>query len=327
METIKNYLESMFRGLPLTDKVVRAKSELLQMMEDKYTELIRNGKTENEAVGEVIQNFGNLEEIADDLGIKEILSQTKFTDSNRRKLSFDEITECLATEKKSVIYRATAIFMFIICVSFPILASALHLENFIGAILMFLSIGAGVVFFSLSRAIMEQWHFIRTEPCSIDSVSADYLKNKNREFTSTYSVLSSVGILLCILCFIPQLFFESFGGRFMEKMGGVMFFVFIGLGVALMIYAKSIKRSYQKLLNLNDKIDFEEKPEENLIQNKTIRIILSVYWSLVTCIYLCVSFLTFKWGITWLIFPIAVVVRTILKGIYETEPETSEKSE
>ena len=51
METIKNYLESMFRGLPLTEKVMKAKSELLQMMEDKYTELIRSGKTENEAVG------------------------------------------------------------------------------------------------------------------------------------------------------------------------------------------------------------------------------------------------------------------------------------
>ena len=32
METIKNYLESMFRGLPLTEKVMKAKSELLQMM-------------------------------------------------------------------------------------------------------------------------------------------------------------------------------------------------------------------------------------------------------------------------------------------------------
>ena len=37
METIKNYLEAMFRNLPQTEKVLRAKSELFQMMEDKYT--------------------------------------------------------------------------------------------------------------------------------------------------------------------------------------------------------------------------------------------------------------------------------------------------
>ena len=39
METIKNYLESMFRNLPNTNEVLKAKAELLQMMEDKYTEL------------------------------------------------------------------------------------------------------------------------------------------------------------------------------------------------------------------------------------------------------------------------------------------------
>ena len=40
METIKNYLEAMFSGLPNTAEVRKAKAELLQMMEDKYNELI-----------------------------------------------------------------------------------------------------------------------------------------------------------------------------------------------------------------------------------------------------------------------------------------------
>lgn len=69
METIKNYLESMFLNLPNTPEVYRAKSELLQMMEDKYTELKEEGKSENEAIGIVISEFGNLDELAADLGI------------------------------------------------------------------------------------------------------------------------------------------------------------------------------------------------------------------------------------------------------------------
>ena len=69
MDTIKSYLESMFLNLPNTPEVYRAKSELLQMMEDKYTELKENGKTENEAIGIVISEFGNLDELAEDLGI------------------------------------------------------------------------------------------------------------------------------------------------------------------------------------------------------------------------------------------------------------------
>lgn len=40
------------------------------MMEDKYNELISDGKSDNEAIGIVISEFGNLDELADSLGIK-----------------------------------------------------------------------------------------------------------------------------------------------------------------------------------------------------------------------------------------------------------------
>ena len=73
METIKNYLETMFSQLPNTSEVIKAKNELGQIMEDKYQELLNEGKTENEAVGIVISEFGNLDELAEDLGIKSIV--------------------------------------------------------------------------------------------------------------------------------------------------------------------------------------------------------------------------------------------------------------
>ena len=69
METIKSYLETMFANMPDTPEVIRAKSELFGMMEDKYNELISEGKSENEAVGTVISEFGNLDELADTLGL------------------------------------------------------------------------------------------------------------------------------------------------------------------------------------------------------------------------------------------------------------------
>lgn len=69
METIRNYLETMFLKLPNTPEVYKAKNELWQMMEDKYTELKEEGKSENEAVGIVISEFGNLDELANDLSL------------------------------------------------------------------------------------------------------------------------------------------------------------------------------------------------------------------------------------------------------------------
>ena len=67
METIRNYLETMFARLPVTLEVQKAKNELWQIMEDKYSELLQEGKTENEAVGIVISEFGNLDELAKEL--------------------------------------------------------------------------------------------------------------------------------------------------------------------------------------------------------------------------------------------------------------------
>lgn len=325
METIKNYLESMFRGLPLTDKVMKAKSELLQMMEDKYSELIRSGKSENEAVGEVIQNFGNLEDLADDLGIQDVLHETKHSEVNRRKLSFEEITEFIEKKKTSLIMRATGIMLFIMCVIFPIMSEALRLNDMVGVTLMFVSVGAGVVLVVMSRTIMEQWHFMRHEACTIDAVSMDYLKNKNREFTPTYSVMHSVGILLCILCAIPPAIFDEIGGHFWDEMGGAMLFVFVGAGVFLIVLSRSIKSTYTWLLRMNDVTDFSEykppKPEQ--IKNPTVRAVIAAYWPVVTCVYLCVSFITFQWWITWLIWPIAAAGFTVFVAFSKAHEEKS----
>ena len=67
METIRDYLNNMFSKYPSTPEILRAKNELGQMMEDKYNELIAEGKNKNEAIGTVISEFGDLDELIADL--------------------------------------------------------------------------------------------------------------------------------------------------------------------------------------------------------------------------------------------------------------------
>jgi len=320
METIKNYLESMFRGLPQTEKIMRAKSELLQMMEDKYTELIKSGKSENEAIGAVIQDFGNLEELADDLGIKDILFQTKQSGIQRRKLSFDEVSEYLVVKKKSILMHAIAVLLFIISVTGSIITDGLALNDIIGVTAMFLSIGIGVILIILSRSCLENWRYINTEPCSIDAVSIDYLKNHLRDFTPSYSVLSSLGILLCILSFIPAAVMDDMDLRFSDDFGAVILFCFVGAGVFMIVYARMVKKTYLKLLALNEKVVFDEKDDKAYFKtdNTLLNAILRAYWLIVTCVYLCISFFTFAWGITWIIWPVASAIFIIIKAIFTT---------
>ncbi len=102
METIRNYLETMFLKLPNTPEVYKAKNELWQMMEDKYTELKEEGKSENEAVGIVISEFGNLDELANDLGISRFVENQPMPQG--KTLSLDQAKSYLADAGKSA-YR------------------------------------------------------------------------------------------------------------------------------------------------------------------------------------------------------------------------------
>ena len=47
MEAIREYLHNMFLNLPETPQVLRAKAELMEMMEDKYEELRQEGMSED----------------------------------------------------------------------------------------------------------------------------------------------------------------------------------------------------------------------------------------------------------------------------------------
>lgn len=69
MEIIMAYLDTMFSPYPQTPRLLEAKAELRAMMEDAYTAAIAAGRSQNEAVGQVITEFGNLDELAPLLGI------------------------------------------------------------------------------------------------------------------------------------------------------------------------------------------------------------------------------------------------------------------
>lgn len=69
MKDIIAYLETMFSAYPQTPRLLEAKAELQMMMEDAYAGLVTQGASHNEAVGKVITDFGNLDELASVLGI------------------------------------------------------------------------------------------------------------------------------------------------------------------------------------------------------------------------------------------------------------------
>ena len=74
------------------------------MMEDKYNELIADGKSDNEAVGTVIAEFGNLDEISEDLGIGSFV-KSKSQDSLKTLILLMEEAKSYLHDSSKYAYR------------------------------------------------------------------------------------------------------------------------------------------------------------------------------------------------------------------------------
>ena len=276
MNAIRNYLDNMFRNLPNTEEVRRAKSELLQMMEDKYEELIAEGKTENEAVGIVISEFGNLDELADSLGISEAVTENPVED--KPMLSMDRVKEYISMISSKAILLPLGIALCILSVVSPILADILPVDiDIIGAGGMFGIIAIAVGLFIFSGIKSKEFAEVKNKECSLSIEGAEYVRNERRGFKNSYGLMSSFGIGLCILSFLNPIILDKI--PFIDSnVGAAMMFVFVALGVFLITSANTRMNGYDRLLALNEsgKMSEEFVPKADRKVNKAPIIICSI---------------------------------------------------
>lgn len=91
MELIRNYIEGIFSGLPKTKEIIEMKLNMIDNMEEKYNALLDEGKNENEAIGIVISQFGNIEELKSELGIKDEEEQRREGYSEKVDANYKEM--------------------------------------------------------------------------------------------------------------------------------------------------------------------------------------------------------------------------------------------
>ena len=310
METIKNYLETMFQNLPNTYEVQKAKRELEQMMEDKYSELKAEGKSENEAIGIVISEFGNLDEIAEDLGISGYINEDTY--SVRRQVTLEEVKEFCKDKARSGYMTSLGVLL---CITSP--GGVMLLQDEMGVVLLLIMVAIAVGLFIFSEGVMGKWDFLKKQACSVDFATTDYVHNQREAFRTTNVLLNTIGVALCILSVIPVIMLGDYGDG---SMGIVLLLLMVGLAVFLFIMAEEKSTAYKTILKLNDAKTmggaFVDSQKEVRYSNKIVAAIMSVYWPTITCIYLCWSFLTMDWHFTWIIWVVAGIVETFIKNVF-----------
>ncbi len=206
MNTIINYLDNMFASLPKSAEMRHLRDELLANMEEKYHELKQVGKTENEAVGIVISEFGNIDEIIEEFGVS--LEEDRVTNP---LLTEVEVEEYLNTTRKSGRWIGIGVTLCILGAAMLVLLLGV-IENgyneismetgiYIGLIILLLFVAIGVGLFIYAGMKLEKYKFISFE--GDFDLSMD-LKNKVRAKKDAFQPTYMIAVLF--LLFSHRLF-------------------------------------------------------------------------------------------------------------------------
>ncbi|MCC6093813.1 MAG: permease prefix domain 1-containing protein [Eubacterium sp.] len=332
MNTIRNYLESMFEQLPDTPEIIKAKCELGQMMEDKYSELIQEGKTENEAISQVIAEFGNLDELADTLGIGYLLHHDGKDTGKDREVSLEEVQSYLNDRAHDAVLHGLGTLCGIISPCGIILTEGFGWTSApgtaAGLLWLFVMIAACVGFHVYASLQMSKWDFLEKESCSIDYGTISMVNDLQGVTHNKTMLQRTIAVLLYCTCYIPLSVLAVASGRGeLLTIGIVVLLLMVGLATFFIIVSGSRDDGYHLLLTLNHEQRMEgsygyrqkyraDHATEMKYTSKTAGVIMSVFWPTVVCVYLILSFLTFSWSISWIIFPIAVVIDRLIKAVY-----------
>lgn len=319
METIRNYLEAMFANMPNTAEILKAKDELWQMMEDNYEELIAQGKTENEAVGTVIAEFGNLNDLELNLGHEEAGTVAQIVQNieqnDKRLINTEEAKAFLVNNGKRALYVGLGVLLCIACPIGPIMAGG------VGTILLLLMIAGAVILFVTGGTRMNGFEFVRKNVSMLDYAATNYVSDECAKYKNTHhSLRLTTGILCCVFCWMPAALLDILELnhiQFIDDFSAVLLFLLAGFGVFLIVYTSVTLGGYENLLNLNDikTVSGHYKDREPEYKSKAAKTVMEVFWPTITCIYLAWSFLSFDWTISWIIWPVAAIVSCILRAI------------
>jgi len=126
---------------------------------------------------------------------------------------------------------------------------------------------------------------------------------------------TAVAVMAIILSFMPAMILSMFNSRYTTRIGVPIMFVTIAAACGLLIYNNMTKPKY-KGESSTMVGQFRQWQTDTGDRKALRRAISSALWSVLTALYLILSFATDAWGVTWIIFILGVVAESIINIFY-----------
>lgn len=324
MRVIDSYLDTLFAPYPDTPRLREARSELQALMEDQQQALRDQGRTESQAVGAVIAEFGSLEEVAAELGISAELHGGASGSASPAPpiLDLERAQEYVEAMRRGRWVPAVGIPLFVLA-PIPLLAfiavdggtppgepSAWAIGA--GLTILLVLVALGVLLLVMQGSRMEEYEDLDTGTFTLTTAGRELALSLRREHRRETALAVGAAIMLWILSAVPVILAGvlSAPGSMTPLYGVCLTLAMVALGLCILLRAGWSDTAASTLLQEPDEDDLATTGS-----SPAIRVIAAMYWPVAAAVYLAWSFTTGDWDISWLVWPIAGVLYAALWGV------------
>ncbi len=258
--------------------------------------------------------------LKDEYDAPEYIENPQAQENNLRKVTMEEANDFLRVKKETAPKIAFGTFLCIIspiclillgvCAELNKLPITEDMAGGLGMIIMLVLVAAASAIFISCGAKTKAYEFLDKEQIETEYGVTGMVKERKKQYEATYTRYNILGTVCCVLGLVPLftaamfsaddfIFVIMISALFIIEATGIRFFIIGGINNA----------SFDKLLQEGD-YTVEEKTKSPLVST-----ISTVYWLIVTAIFLAVSLPTKMWNYTGLIWPIAGVLYAALIAI------------
>ena len=179
-----------------------------------------------------------------------------------------------------------------------------------GTVILLLVVCVAVAIFVLNAQTMSRYSYMERENIGMPDFAREEIVRKRQEFEGTYRGCLTAGVVLCVLSVVPLVGVAFTGIPAAVMYGVALLLLIVGLGVYWLVRAETIRGGYERLLQEGEYTEAEKR------KNRRAGKFSSGYWQIVTIVYLLVSFGGNAWSRSWLIWPCAGILFSVVRGAF-----------
>ncbi|MBQ7816949.1 MAG: helix-turn-helix transcriptional regulator [Oscillospiraceae bacterium] len=180
----------------------------------------------------------------------------------------------------------------------------------IGVAILLLIVAMGVGVLVVCGMQLGKWDFLEKEAITLEYGVKGIVEKKKAAFEKNFVRSIATGVVLCIVGIVPMLAAAGFNFEdYIYTLLVDLLLALVAVAVFMFVRAGLINGCYQKLLQEGEFSDSEKKAKRRLDP------IATIYWCSVTAVYLYISFTSFEWHRTWIIWPVAGVLYAVVEAV------------